>query len=1255
MRRSLLNKLNLPKPLRQALVLITLLLLPSAAWADYTYGSDEELNYDDYSHLFKSGFTPIWTVSMDGNSASWPAYIQDTNPAEYSPFTGFNELTLTRLDRLKGELTGFALEGKISSSANVNIIVYKLATKDATERTKIGTVTINEGTTQTYTYTAENGVSQAFNNEYIQLAFEHVEGDASSIGIDDIEKIILTFSGTSYGLKIDDVRVTSNNVEDILGDGNVSYSSNTLTLKNGVELQKIRYSGSDDLTIAFSGNVSISISDSASIVSTSNLPKLLFSSISTDGSLNLSGNGVIGGFSDVDFGSLNLASTSAQGVYYDSSSKLMAGHGTNPNELIITTEKYYPIWIYDPSLVTTGYSHTQLRGNSTITINENSSNPGTIAFDGQTIAINQIDFNRDGNTLIVVGPGMEQLTINLVGASTVESGSSFLSLWDTTALTFTTDKTSPGSLTAPTIVNWQGGSGQISCENPLVYNAETNTQTISTTGVRLKIGDKEVSASENITIAGGTAFFDATNNNTLTLTGATIGEAASEIGIQVFVDEFNLKISGTCTINGSITYSGSNIQTSSIQISNTDAASLTVARISGFGNCSMSDGLYLSAVNGAGIPTDIHYEPYEEGEAGCMRSNYGEFSTISFSTTKPSESIWIGNTQVGGDGSFSGIEGVSFDSENNILTLNNASLNGNIISSLPNLTINLTGEDGQNAGRSDLSANSHIISTNPSATLTFTTDGDNSLCETIDNYEIPWIGFAGNPTFENKLVFLQAAGTMSIQVLHAPTMSYSSGSSGGLTFGGLSDGYNNTFDCYYIITYEDGNGDIGATKYEPGNGAQPSPVSMEEKPCTVTAYVTYKDRLDNTTQSETAIGKYFGIADKTIVFNNDTKGTELKIDDLEIIPATKDEGVSFSFRGVDNSDVIMPSQEGNGYKLSIAGIGRCEVNMEIDDDNATIQVLNPFEGSVSEVKYAKGVVTVVPDKPTIVKEEKDYYIETDKITITRTSVEGEVADNLKIFYTWSDDDDDDVEVETYQHIAEGGSVNIYNPDVPIPAQTGKLWAWVGYHAGDNYYYNSEVVSEEFTVYKIAEMEWESESQTYGTYYNPDKDMAVPSGSTAYIVTGISEDGTSVTISPVSYIKAGVAVLIERDKTTEVSKTTDFSASKMNYSNPNTPAQPSATDNWYVIYNNKFVKVTEGTQVKGGKCYLNLNSTSAGTRGFYNIGDGEGTTAIREVIYEGVNSEKLADGAWHDLQGRKFTTKPTKAGIYIRNGKKIVIK
>ena len=195
----------------------------------------------------------------------------------------------------------------------------------------------------------------------------------------------------------------------------------------------------------------------------------------------------------------------------------------------------------------------------------------------------------------------------------------------------------------------------------------------------------------------------------------------------------------------------------------------------------------------------------------------------------------------------------------------------------------------------------------------------------------------------------------------------------------------------------------------------------------------------------------------------------------------------------------------------------------------------------------------------------------------------------------------------------------------------------------------------FTIQKAAWVEM-FEEQTYATYYNPNEDMAVPMGMTAYIVTGISEDGTKVTVSPVSYIKAGVAVLVEKGEIGEISETTDFSGSKMAYSDPDTPAKPSATDKWYVIYNNKFVKVTTGTEVSGGKCYLNLNGTSSsGTRSYYDIDGSDGTTGIRKVKSEGVKGEKLADGAWHDLQGRKFTTKPTKPGLYILNGKKIVVK
>ena len=36
-------------------------------------------------------------------------------------------------------------------------------------------------------------------------------------------------------------------------------------------------------------------------------------------------------------------------------------------------------------------------------------------------------------------------------------------------------------------------------------------------------------------------------------------------------------------------------------------------------------------------------------------------------------------------------------------------------------------------------------------------------------------------------------------------------------------------------------------------------------------------------------------------------------------------------------------------------------------------------------------------------------------------------------------------------------------------------------------------------------------------------------------------------------------------------------------------------------------------------------------------------------------KNLKEGAWYDLMGRKYTEKPTKSGIYIKEGKKVLTK
>ena len=181
----------------------------------------------------------------------------------------------------------------------------------------------------------------------------------------------------------------------------------------------------------------------------------------------------------------------------------------------------------------------------------------------------------------------------------------------------------------------------------------------------------------------------------------------------------------------------------------------------------------------------------------------------------------------------------------------------------------------------------------------------------------------------------------------------------------------------------------------------------------------------------------------------------------------------------------------------------------------------------------------------------------------------------------------------------------------------------------------------------------SGTQTYATYYNSTgNNMTLPDGMTAAMVTGVNESGTSVTTTALTYIPKDAAVLLGKGTSTgspasiiytgdEVS-TTD---NKLVYTSEN-----KATENkeFYVLYKDEFVKAT-GT-IPVGKCYLDLTGVNipSGARG---LGiENDGTTGIHAV-----NSEEgiVNSDVWYNLQGRRIE-KPTKAGLYIKNGKKVIV-
>jgi hypothetical protein len=99
----------------------------------------------------------------------------------------------------------------------------------------------------------------------------------------------------------------------------------------------------------------------------------------------------------------------------------------------------------------------------------------------------------------------------------------------------------------------------------------------------------------------------------------------------------------------------------------------------------------------------------------------------------------------------------------------------------------------------------------------------------------------------------------------------------------------------------------------------------------------------------------------------------------------------------------------------------------------------------------------------------------------------------------------------------------------------------------------------------------------------------------------------------------------------------------------TAADPSTT---YVLNNGSngvgFYKLTAGKTLGVGKAYLTYTGTLA--PGFF--GFDEGTTGITNTDFTD-STDKV--GAWYTLDGRKLQGMPTQKGLYIVNGKKIVIK
>ena len=170
---------------------------------------------------------------------------------------------------------------------------------------------------------------------------------------------------------------------------------------------------------------------------------------------------------------------------------------------------------------------------------------------------------------------------------------------------------------------------------------------------------------------------------------------------------------------------------------------------------------------------------------------------------------------------------------------------------------------------------------------------------------------------------------------------------------------------------------------------------------------------------------------------------------------------------------------------------------------------------------------------------------------------------------------------------------------------------------------------------------------WATYYSNDGAYDLPAGIGAFVATGVG-DGV-VTISQIKNIPEGVAVLLNNETTA----TTDHTIVTGNMlQHAAEEVNTNTTDAvFYGLYNGTMMRVTGTIPAGRNYLYMPLAMNNQGAPELKIVIEGE-TTGVGASL---VNSEKrIVNSDIYDLQGRRVH-KPSKKGLYINQGHKVVVK
>lgn len=205
-------------------------------------------------------------------------------------------------------------------------------------------------------------------------------------------------------------------------------------------------------------------------------------------------------------------------------------------------------------------------------------------------------------------------------------------------------------------------------------------------------------------------------------------------------------------------------------------------------------------------------------------------------------------------------------------------------------------------------------------------------------------------------------------------------------------------------------------------------------------------------------------------------------------------------------------------------------------------------------------------------------------------------------------------------------------------------------------YDGNITTNEFQLFEGYEVT--VPAGEYATYFKDEALYVENENAQLYTISSVTESeavlSDAITVAP-----ANTPLLVynksEQDKTfllipatEDADAVTPASQFKGTLEAASIPASTSTQDN-YALNGKAFVWVKNALNISANKCWLQINyqlaSTRANTR---SIVGGNGTTGIDAATSDD------NEGDYYDLQGRKVE-KPNRKGIYIHNGKKVIVR